>query len=77
VPLTVFWVHATVILDASANMGEWTRMVYSIFPGAMYHLIERSPAAMPAFARWWEEIQGGATHGRGDGAGSGGYTHRR
>ncbi len=29
-----------VIVDAGANMGDWTRMAFSIFPGATYHLIE-------------------------------------
>jgi FkbM family methyltransferase len=47
-----------VIVDAGANMGEWTRMVYPIFPGATYHLIEPQPGCHASLRSLAREIKG-------------------
>jgi FkbM family methyltransferase len=47
-----------VIVDAGANMGEWTRMVYSIFPSATYHLIEPQPGCHASLRSLVSEITG-------------------
>ena len=37
-----------VVIDAGANMGDWTRYARTIFPMAECHLIEPQPACRPA-----------------------------
>ena len=37
-----------VVIDAGANVGEWTSMVQAIFPDASFYLIEAQPACRPA-----------------------------
>lgn len=36
-----------VIIDAGANVGDWTQMAQQIFPDAVYHLIEPQTACAP------------------------------
>lgn len=71
-----------VIVDAGANMGEWTRMAHGIFPGATYHLIEPQPGCHESLRKLALEIRGElhevgvtepgvtAVHIAGDGLGS-------
>ncbi len=40
-----------VIIDAGANVGDWTRMALDVFPGAAVHLVEPQPACQPALER--------------------------
>jgi FkbM family methyltransferase len=47
-----------VIVDAGANMGEWTRMVSRIFPSATFHLIEPQPGCLPNLLSVVREIKG-------------------
>lgn len=37
-----------VVIDAGANMGQWTRMAWSVFPTAEFHLIEPQSACAGA-----------------------------
>ncbi len=47
-----------VIVDAGANMGDWTRMAFSIFPAATYHLIEPQPGCHTGLRALAQEIHG-------------------
>jgi FkbM family methyltransferase len=40
--------HPTIVIDAGANLGNWTRCVRTIFPMAECHMIEPQPACRPA-----------------------------
>ena len=43
--------HPRVVIDAGANVGDWTRMALDVFPKAAVHLIEPQPACQPALER--------------------------
>ncbi len=47
-----------VIVDAGANMGEWTRMAHPIFPDAIFHVIEPQPGCHASLRSLMREIQG-------------------
>ncbi len=40
-----------VVIDAGANVGDWTRMALDVFPEAAVHLIEPQPVCQPALDR--------------------------
>ena len=40
-----------IIIDAGANVGNWTRMALEVFPEAALHLVEPQPACQPALER--------------------------
>lgn len=40
-----------VVIDAGANVGDWTRMALDVFPEATVHLVEPQPACQPALER--------------------------
>jgi FkbM family methyltransferase len=40
-----------IVIDAGANVGDWTRMALSVFPDAVVHLVEPQPACQPALER--------------------------
>jgi FkbM family methyltransferase len=42
--------HPTVVIDAGANMGDWTRFARTLFPMAECHLIEPQPACRASLA---------------------------
>lgn len=50
-----------VIVDAGANMGEWTRMAYPMFPAATFHLVEPQPGCHAGLRSLVREI-GGQLH---------------
>jgi FkbM family methyltransferase len=37
-----------IVIDAGANVGDWTRMALEVFPDAAVHLIEPQPGCQPA-----------------------------
>jgi FkbM family methyltransferase len=43
------------IIDAGANVGEWTLMAREIFPGALFHLVEPQSGCAPALRTIAEE----------------------
>jgi len=40
-----------VVIDAGANVGNWTRMALEVFPEAAVHLVAPQPACQPALER--------------------------
>ena len=40
--------HPAIVIDAGANMGDWTRYARTVFPMAECHVIEPQPACRPA-----------------------------
>jgi len=40
-----------IVIDAGANVGDWTRMALKVFPEAAVHLIEPQPGCQPALER--------------------------
>jgi FkbM family methyltransferase len=40
-----------VIIDAGANVGQWTEMALRVFPGSAVHMIEPQPACRPSLER--------------------------
>lgn len=51
-----------VIVDAGANVGDWTRMARSIFPKAHFHLIEPQPACVKPLKRLLHSAEGLTYH---------------
>jgi FkbM family methyltransferase len=48
----------SVIVDAGANAGDWTRMARRVFPAATYHLIEPQPGCHEGLRSLTQQIQG-------------------
>lgn len=51
-----------VIIDAGANVGDWTRMACRIFPEAVYHLIEPQPACSTQLAALAAKVRSAHVH---------------
>ena len=50
------------IIDAGANVGEWTRTAHQVFPEAVYHLIEPQTACAPSLEKLSAEIPSTHVH---------------
>ena len=51
-----------VVVDAGANVGEWTRLARSVFSEAAFHLIEPQPACLAALEQLARERAGLVVH---------------
>jgi FkbM family methyltransferase len=64
---TLEWLQSSgyaprVVIDAGANVGDWTRLASAIFPHAVYHLVEPQPECHPHLEALAGRMQDGRLH---------------
>lgn len=57
-----FGYEPRIVIDGGANMGQWTRLACSIFPEAIFHLIEPQAACRTSLEETASHLRSGRIH---------------